>query len=75
MVWVPANRRPRSDASLSIRRDLIGRIPRRRGLPARIRAEDAVVDVAEDLRVEEAVALVCDAASTADQRRLDAWSR
>ena len=61
VVWTPADRRPRSDGFVMMRRDKIGRLDRRRGLLPRIRAEDAVLDVAERLRTEEAVALVSEA--------------
>lgn len=62
VLWVPPDRRPRSDEDVAMRRDKVGRLNRVRGLLPRIRAEDAVVDVAEALRFEEAVALVSEAA-------------
>lgn len=61
LVWVPADRRPRSSADALMRRDTIGRLSRRRGLLPRISAEDAVIDVAEHLHPEAAVALFSDA--------------
>ncbi len=44
-----------------MRRDKIGRLARRRGLLPRIRAEDAVLDVAERLSTEDAVGLISEA--------------
>lgn len=61
VIWVTAVRRPRSDVSIAMRRDKIGRLQRRRGLLPRIRAEDAVIDVAERLGTEDAVALISEA--------------
>jgi very-short-patch-repair endonuclease len=61
VVWVPDDRRPRSDPAVAMRRDKIGRLSRRRGLLPRIRAEDAVIDVAERLGVEDAVGLISEA--------------
>lgn len=61
ILWVPPDRRPRSDAGVAMRRDKIGRLDRRRGLLPRIRAEDAVIDVAEHLDVEQAVGLISEA--------------
>ncbi|MFZ0529431.1 MAG: type IV toxin-antitoxin system AbiEi family antitoxin domain-containing protein [Propionicimonas sp.] len=61
VLWVPAERRPRSVPGITVRRDKIGRIARRRGLLPRLRAEDAVIDVAEHLDAEAAVALISDA--------------
>jgi len=61
VVWVPDDRRPRSDPAVAMRRDRIGRLARRRGLLPRIRAEDAVIDVAERLGAEEAVGLISEA--------------
>lgn len=61
IIWVPDDRRPRSDPAVTIRRDKIGRLSRRRGLLPRIRAEDAVIDVAERLRTEDAVGLISEA--------------
>lgn len=61
IVWTPDDRRPRSDPRVRMRRDSIGRLERRRGLLPRIRAEDAVIDVAERLRTEEAVGLISEA--------------
>ena len=61
VIWTPADRRPRSDWSVRMRRDTIGRLDRRRGLLPRIRIDDAVVDVAEQLGIEAAVSLLSEA--------------
>ena len=61
VLWVPADRRPRSDAAVAMRRDKIGRLDRCRGLLPRIRAEDAVIDVAERLATEHVVSLISEA--------------
>lgn len=61
VIWTPADRRPRSDHAVRMRRDTIGRLDRRRGLLPRIRAEDAVIDVAERLDTEAAVGLISEA--------------
>lgn len=60
-VWVPDDRRPRPVTAAVIRRDGGGRLGRARGLPARICAEDALIDVCGPLRVDEAVARLTDA--------------
>ncbi len=62
VVWTPDERHPRSDPMVQVRRDRIGRLGRRRGLLPRIRAEDAVIDVAERLAPGQAVALISEAA-------------
>ncbi len=61
IIWTPDERHPRSDPAVRMRRDRIGRLGRRRGLLPRIRAEDAVIDVAEHLRLEDAVGLISEA--------------
>ncbi len=61
VVWVPADRRPRSSGPVVMRRDKIGRLERRQGLLPRIRADDAVIDIAERLGTEDAVALISEA--------------
>jgi hypothetical protein len=61
VIWTPGTRHARSEPGVAVRRDRIGRLDRRRGLLARIRAEDAVVDVAERLGIEDAVGLISEA--------------
>ncbi|MCA0294538.1 MAG: type IV toxin-antitoxin system AbiEi family antitoxin domain-containing protein [Actinobacteria bacterium] len=61
VLWVPPDRRPRSGAGVAMRRDKIGRLDRRRGMLPRIRADDAVIDVAERLPTEAAVSLISEA--------------
>ncbi len=61
VIWTPGTRHARSEPDVAIRRDRIGRLDRKRGLLPRIRAEDAVIDVAERLGVEDAVGLISEA--------------
>ncbi|MGC3994157.1 MAG: hypothetical protein QM779_08645 [Propionicimonas sp.] len=61
LVWVPPDRRPRSAAEGVVRRDRLGRVERATGVPVRIRADDAVVDVGQHLAVEPLVTLLSDA--------------
>jgi len=61
IVWVPADRRPRSSGSVVMRRDKIGRLDRRRGLLPRIDPNDAVVDVAQYLPADNAIAVISEA--------------
>jgi very-short-patch-repair endonuclease len=60
-VWVPADRRPRGDPSVIVRRDRSGRLARARGLPPRICVEDALIDVCVRLPVEDEVARLTEA--------------
>ncbi|HQY99515.1 MAG TPA: type IV toxin-antitoxin system AbiEi family antitoxin domain-containing protein, partial [Propionicimonas sp.] len=62
VVWVPDDRRPRPPTSAVIRRDHLGRVDRGRGYPARIRIEDALVDVGQQLDIEGLVGILSDAA-------------
>lgn len=61
VIWTPGARHARSDLDVAVRRDRIGRLDRKRGLLPRIRAEDAVIDVAEHLGLEDAVGLISEA--------------
>ncbi len=61
VVWVPPDRRPRSEADLKVRRDKLGRVDRAQGSPPRIRVEEALVDVGQRLAVEALVAVLADA--------------
>lgn len=61
VVWVPDSRHPRPASAAQFRRDQIGRVDRAIGSPARIRLEDAVVDVGQRLSLEELIALLTDA--------------
>lgn len=61
VVWVPQDRRPRSGGDLRVRRDKLGRVERASGSPARIRVEDALIDVGQHLDAEALVALLSDA--------------
>lgn len=61
-VWVPDDRRPRPPGPAAVRRDCIGRVDRRRGTPARVSPEDALVDLGQHLVVENLVGILVDAA-------------
>ncbi len=60
VVWVPHDRRPRPATSARIRRDGLARLDRARGLPRRVDAEDALLDVCRGLSAEGIVALLSD---------------
>lgn len=59
-VWVPDDRRPRPRSEARFRRDKIGRVGRALGSPRRIRIEDAIIDVGQQLPLERLVALLSD---------------
>mgnify|MGYP000913829459 FL=1 len=61
VIWTPDERHPRSAPEVHLRRDHIGRLAHRRDPLPRIRAEDAVIDVAEHLRIENAAGLISEA--------------
>ena len=61
VIWVPADRRPRPPTSAIIKRDHLGRVDRGRGLPVRIRVEDALIDDGQNLEVEGLVGVLSDA--------------
>lgn len=61
-VWVSERRQPGGPAGITIRRDCLGRLDRRRGELSRISAEDALVDVGQHLPIADLVALLTHAA-------------
>jgi len=61
VVWVPDDRRPRPATPARIRRDALRRLDRSRGLPPRICAEDALLDLCRALPAEAIVGLLSDA--------------
>lgn len=79
VVWVPDDRRPRSHAQVHVRRDKLDRVGRATGWPARVRVEDALVDVGQQLPPERLVELLSDAfrlrVTTADRVRATVASR
>lgn len=61
VVWVPDDRRPRSQQQVIVRRDKIDRVERASGSPARITVEDALTDVGQNLTTEALVQVLADA--------------